>query len=147
MTSPCPLELARVRLADWHPSALECFTNHLRVSPPFVVQLALLRDVPEVQGIGVGLVRIRGTVAEHDDVSAGAKHLQEIGNRWGRLAHADATTSAAITSAGPEPRLSHSNSSSVRECDQRRRRSQGHVAAGSKLMMRDSGRTGIRGRR
>jgi hypothetical protein len=57
----------------------------LRVSPPLVFQLALLRDIPEVQGIGVGLIRIRGTVAEHDDVPAGAKHLQEIVNRWGRL--------------------------------------------------------------
>jgi len=81
--SPSPTSnqsLPSASSTTWHPSALECFTNHLRVSPPLVVQLALLRDVPEVQGIGVGLVRIRGTVAEHDDVSAGAKHLQEIGN-------------------------------------------------------------------
>jgi hypothetical protein len=53
--------------------------------PALVVQLALLRDVPGVQGIGVGLIGMRGTVAEHDDVPAGAKHLHEVVNRWGRL--------------------------------------------------------------
>ena len=58
------------------------------------------------------------------------------------------TTSATITSDKPRPAaLAFLPPLLVRECDKDWRSSQGHVADGSKLMMRDSGCSGIRGLR
>src|SRR5437879_7523574 len=80
-----PVEPTRVRFADRHPSGFEYFTNRLCISAALVIQLALLGDVPLVQWIRVRLLWMRGTVSNHDNVATGAKHLQDVINRWGRL--------------------------------------------------------------
>src|SRR5262249_48065473 len=80
-----PMELARIRLADRDTGRPEDFADHLCLHSALVVQLALLRDVLGMPGIGVRLIWMRGTVAKHDDVSARAQRLQKIDGWSGRL--------------------------------------------------------------
>ena len=43
-----------------------------------MIEIALSRDIVEVEWIGVGLIRKRGAVAHHDHESAGAQHLRSV---------------------------------------------------------------------
>jgi len=66
-------ESAGVRLPDRNRGTAEHLTDRFRVGATLVVRLALPGDIVEVQGVGVGLIGMRGAMADDDHVSPGAK--------------------------------------------------------------------------
>jgi hypothetical protein len=50
------------------------FSEHLA----FVVEIALGRNIVEIERIGVGLIRERSTMADNDDETAGTKRLRDL---------------------------------------------------------------------
>jgi hypothetical protein len=57
-----------------------------RLFPSLIVQLALLGDVLEMEGIRIGLIRRRCSVPEHDYVPALTHCINPFRLRWAALA-------------------------------------------------------------
>ena len=72
------LEAARVGLADRHAVRFEHLADDPRLRASLVIELPLLRDVFEVQRIGVGLIGMGAAVANHDHVAAAPQRAHHL---------------------------------------------------------------------
>ena len=79
------VEAARVHLSNRDTNLAKGNAECLRGRFALVVELALLRDIVLVEGVGVRLIRMSSAMSDDDDVPTGAKRRCKVNVAWPRL--------------------------------------------------------------